>query len=383
MNEREYSSQHLLENASHQINYNSIEQIQTHNLEEKLFFTRLRSSFKGFKGIFLGLCAAFFFALFGDLNRMALFVTASEQSSMRYLMQIFLMVIIAKFSRENIFGPKEQRKLLLIRGVFGSISFISLGFSLRYIEPADTLALYNTRLVIIPILATIFLKEQLKLIHILSFILTIIGVVLVSEQSFFMNLNKTFRNISNNCTSNQTNENDFKYSTLAGIVGVALGLISAFAASLVAILLKKLAISNVHYSISVIFSSYIGLPMAFLISLIMYLTNTRDVNSREATNTPTKLAWQIFFSITSALCGCLNQLLVALANKYESANVLALVSTTSLFWSFLFDFLFLSNYTSNGGECLSFFNVFNIAGTLLILLAALISIIFKIFRNRN
>lgn len=369
MNFTENASQGLLKQNHYFKNYNSIHNSQQTSNHNKPTFIR-------FKGILLGLLAAFFFALFGGLNRMAIFVTASEQSSMRYLMQIVIMICIAKYNKENILGPREQCKLLLIRGIFGAISFISMGFSLRYIEPADSQALYNTRLVIIPILALVFLKENLKISHIVAFILTIAGVILICEQSFLMSISMGMINCTDN--NNNTKEDELKKSTQSHYIGVSLGLVAALAASCVSILLKKLATLNVHYSISVIFSSYIGCPIALLISLIMFLTNARDVNSREATNTPTKLALQIFFSFSSAMCGCLNQLLVAMANKYETANVLALVSTTSLFWSFLFDFLFLSN-----GDCISFFNVYNLVGASLIFLAAVLSLVVKIFEEKN
>ena len=322
------------------------------NLES--IITKLKSKMESFRGLLIGALAAFFFALFGILNKKATFVTATEQSAIRYFMQIILMIAIANYNKESILGPKEQRKLLLVRGLFGAISFISFGFSVKYIEPSDTQALYNARIVIIPILASIFLKEKLNLIHIVGFISTIIGVVLISEQSLLMSLI-----VSSNTSNCTIQTNPYQVSNSKFYIGIALGLISAFAASCVAILLKKLTNLKVHYSVNVIFSSYIGFPSALLISLIMYLTETRDADLNSI-STNEKLAWQIVFSFTSAICGCLNQLLVAIANKYESANKLAIISTTNLFWSFLFDFVFLGNQ-----QCLSFMNVFNISGTLL------------------
>jgi drug/metabolite transporter (DMT)-like permease len=372
-----YSRQNLLEKSlSPQINYNSIEhsqKLKSPNIENG-DFSKYILTLKMYRGILIGSLAAFFFSLFGFLNKKASFDTASEQSSLRYFMQLALMILIAKRKHESILGPREQRKLLLVRGVFGAINFISIGFSLKYIEPADTQALFNARLVIIPILASIFLHEKLKLVHIVSFILTIIGVVFICEQSYFMSLTVIQ---PKNCSSNHSDENvkDFK-----SYIGISLGIVSAFAASGVAILLKKLTNLKVHYSITVIYSSYIGLPTALLISLVMYLTGTRDADDNAANNAE-KLAWQIFYALSSATCGCLNQVLVAIANKYENANVLAIVSTTCLFWSFLFEFLFLDNDTEPCDS--SWINVFNILGALLILSAAILNILFKIVQERQ
>jgi drug/metabolite transporter (DMT)-like permease len=281
-------------------------------------------------------------------------------------MQIILMIIIARYNKESLVGPREHRKLLLIRGVLGSISFISFGFSIKYIQATDAQALYNVRLVIIPILAFIFLKEKLKIIHIIGFILTIIGVVFICEQSQLMSLIMTSN--QKNCT-NQTSQPAFKTG-----LGFALGLVSAVAASCVAIFLKKLTNLKVHFSVNVIFTSYIGFPSALLISLIMYLTGSRDADTKTD-----NLPLQLFFSLSSAICGCLNQLLVAIANKYENANKLAIASTTNLLWSFLFDATFFVNQQCS----FLFINVFNVSGALLILLAAVFNIILKIVEEKR
>ena len=106
----------------------------------------------------------------------------------------------------------------------------------------------------------------------------------------------------------------------------------------------------------------------------MYLTGSRDADTK-AENMPL----QLFFSLSSAICGCLNQLLVAIANKYENANKLAIASTTNLLWSFLFDAIFFVNQQCS----FLFINVFNVSGALLILFAAVFNIILKIVEEKR
>ncbi len=62
---------------------------------------------KHFRGILKTLVAALCFALFGILNKQATFVTRSEQSSIRYFMQIILMILIAKYDKESLVGHRE------------------------------------------------------------------------------------------------------------------------------------------------------------------------------------------------------------------------------------------------------------------------------------
>ena len=362
------TSRLLNENLSIDLDESQLDQWTCDEQNDVTFMTSLKSKLQHAQGLLIALLAAFFFSLFGILNKKASFVTGSEQSAMRYLMQIILMISIAWHKKLSIFGPREMRVLLLKRGVFGAINFIAFGFSLKYIDPSDTLALYNTRLVIITVLAAIFLKEKLTLIHLVCIVLTISGVFLICQPSFLLvSLTKFDK------SSNQTVKlfHHGSYSKLVNYIGIFLGLISAMAISCVAILIKKLSDLNVHYSVSVIYSSYIGLPTSLIISLIMYLTNTRNIDL-SVYDTTEKFAWQIFYSLSSAICGCINQILVTMSNKHEDANKLALISTTNLFWSFVLQYLFL------GIEA----NVYGATGALLIITAVLLNFLIKFVGQR-
>ena len=328
------------------------------------WFIKFKRKLHAFQGLLIASIAAFFFSLFGILNKKASFVTGSEQSAVRYLMQMILMIIVASCNKVNILGPKELRFQLIKRGVCGAISFISFGFSLKFIDPSDTNSLYNTRLVFISILAAVFLKEKLTFIHICCVILTISGVILICQPSFLTIYLIKLKNSTTNSTKIQLETN------LTNYIGIALGLVSAVAASCAAIYIKKLSDSNVHYSINVIFSSYIGFPTALIISLFMYFANVRNVDPNDY-NTTEKLVWQIFYSLSSAICGCIHQMLVAISNRYEDANKLAIVNTTNLFWSFVLQYLFLHIDA----------NIYGISGSLLISLAVILNIIIKIFRQ--
>ena len=94
----------------------------------------------------------------------------------RNFLQMVFMIVIAVIQKKNIFGPKEQRLKLFIRGLFGSTAILSIAYSIKFIDPSDAQALYSCRLIIISALARIFLKEKLTIIHILCLVLTLSGV---------------------------------------------------------------------------------------------------------------------------------------------------------------------------------------------------------------
>jgi drug/metabolite transporter (DMT)-like permease len=141
---------------------------------------------KKLRGILIGLAGAFFLALSSILNRKATFVTGSEQIIVRYLMQLTFMLMTAYYNKVNIFGLREHRKRLLACGTALALAGISLNLSVKYIDPSDTEALHSTRLVMISILARIFLKEKLTIVDILCLILTLAGVLFITQPSFLV-----------------------------------------------------------------------------------------------------------------------------------------------------------------------------------------------------
>jgi drug/metabolite transporter (DMT)-like permease len=74
-----------------------------------------------------------------------------------------------------LFGQKEQRKLLIIRGLFGMSGLILLHFSIKLIDPSDSASLLHTNVIIISILARLLLGEKFTIAHIISIFATVAG----------------------------------------------------------------------------------------------------------------------------------------------------------------------------------------------------------------
>lgn len=330
-------------------------------------------TFIRFRGLILQFISAFFLALSGILIRKATFCTASEQTAVRNLIQMLIMIAIAVYNKLNIFGPRDQRTKLILRGLLGSTAIITIAYSIKFINPSDSQALYNTRLIIISILARFFLKEKMSIVLIFCLILTITGVLLIAQPSFLVSkplVKSVFLNESLNGTDAVKPKPET--SSILSYVGILLGIISAFCASCVAILVKKLSNSNVHYAINTCYSSYLGLPIALIIALVTYFTGNRVIDPTSY-DTTEKLIWQIFFLIASALCGCLFVSLQVMSNRYEEANKLAIMSTTNLFWSFALQYIILNISP----------NLLSAIGALLIFIAIIASIVMKIADGKN
>ena len=79
-----------------------------------------------FKGFLLIMISGFFISLQNYFMRKAEFFNAIEQTSFRYLFQLITLAIISQYYNENLFGTKEFRFKLLIRGFFGSLALLFL-----------------------------------------------------------------------------------------------------------------------------------------------------------------------------------------------------------------------------------------------------------------
>jgi drug/metabolite transporter (DMT)-like permease len=365
MNHDETKEKYIeIENQVKLLHVENEDLVKSENTDKKCFIN-FQNKIKQLRGIIIGLVGAFFLSLSGILIKKTTIVTGSEQAVVRYLMQMFIMLIIAFYNKVNVFGNKDQRGLLLVRGCFGATAILSMSLSVKYIDPSDTQALHSTRLIMISILARIFLKEKLTIIHIICLFLTIAGVLLISQPSFLVENFSNFTIIN----QNETLQNNSK--PIASYIGISLALLGGACASFVAILVKKLTDLKVHYSINILFSCYAGLPLAIATSLGMYFTNLRNINYSKY-DTTSKLALQIFYLLCSALCGCIFQSLSVLSNRYETASKLAIVSTTNLFWSFLLQYLVLDIGA----------NAFSASGALFIFLSVILSILIKILDKK-
>jgi drug/metabolite transporter (DMT)-like permease len=101
-------------------------------------------------------------------------------------------------------------------------------------------------------LCRIFLKEKLTIIHIISFILTVTGIVFISRPTFLFSryqrqLNLTF-NSSLNYEKNKTELNIFN-EELRRYIGVGIVLLTAVTVGVITLIFKKLANARIHYAV--------------------------------------------------------------------------------------------------------------------------------------
>ena len=328
-------------------------------------------SFKSIRGQLLAAFSALLTSISVIIIKKANLLNGSEQATIRYSVSLVIVLSIAYYKNLNIFGHRKQRKLLLVRGVVGVIGLVCAYFAIMFINPSDSTAISQTNVIITAIIARIFLKEKLTFAHLISILLTVAGVLLISQPSFLFNKSSNAKN--NNFTStNSTHSNRQTFSISLTSLGILIAIFDAFSLGSVQVLIKKLCIKKVHYSISTIYTSYIGLPVCVALSFVLIYTGNSKLVYNWSHNW-NELKWHLFYSISVSILGSFNQIILNLSIQYEDASKVSIIKTCDLFFIFIFQY-FLLNIKSD---------ILNIVGAVLILLSTFLILTYRLVDRKH
>lgn len=345
-------------------------------ISSECLVTNIKAYSNHYTGFLYAILSALFLSFSNVLIKKSTMFNGSEQAVIRYSFQLGIMVVIAIITKNNLLGPVESRKILVIRGLLGMIYLLSLHFSVKLIAPSDSVSLVHMNIVIVAILARVFLSEQINLAHVVSLIFAIFGIVLIAQPSFLFN--KIVEN--NNLTLANGLEYEFLSNDMKKIAGISLALLSSSAIAFQSIILKKLSNKKVHYSVSIVYGCYFGLPISFVLSVVMFLFNNnisvigkQIVSSGSSELTLQVVIFQCLFSFISAICGVVSQILMNLALNHEDASKVSMLRSTELFFTFLLQYLILAIIP----------NLFSICGAILIIVGTFFILIYKLVDKKQ
>lgn len=337
------------------------------------------------RGFFYALISAFIISLTNILINKCKSFSGSEMVVLRFVLQIAIMLPIAIYKKINIFGVKGQRFMLSIRGIFGTIGLLSIYFAITLINPSDAVALFNCGVIFVNIFARIFLKEKLTIVHLLALILTVLGIIFISQPSFLLNQDKfsndsqtgayfaTPSTFSINSTTSYTALTQANNFTYRRILGFGLSLTGALSYATVSIILKKLANKKVHLSVVLLYATYYGMPVSILLSAFLLVTGVDNRKRTILNSSFDDLKYEIAYAILSALLSVSQQILMNMAVNIEDASKVSILKSTDLLFIFLFQYLLLGIHSN--------FN--SILGAVLIFCGALFVMIYKIIDKRH
>jgi drug/metabolite transporter (DMT)-like permease len=342
--------------------------------------SKLYDKIELYRGILYASLSAFFSSVTHIILRRCTYFYGSDQVLVRYIIQLILVSIFyyfhsrkAKLNDTIADSLKGKRKLLLLRGLFGAIGILSVVFSIKLINPSDTIAILNCKIVLISVCSKVFLNEKYTIVHILSILMTIFGILLISLPGFLTNM---IHGEANSTSINATTTPNFaaKYAIPNHqTLGVCLAFIAALSVTVIYILIKKLCNQHIHVSIIMLYGSYFGLPAALLVSIFMHIFNDTVKPSAPQFNFDTmELVLQVCLTLLSGVFEVVSQLCTNVALKHEDASKIALVKSSEMFLTSLFQYVFLG-IVANG---------FGLVGGLLIFISMCTVLVHKIFDQK-
>ena len=340
-----------------------------------------RTFFLRYRGIIFAFISSILMSISHVLVRKSNYLSGSEQSILRYVIQIVSMLIIIRHEKVQAFGPPGRRKLLVLRGCAGTVGILSISFAVKFIAPSDAIALVHSNVVMAAVFARIFLKEKFSLAHLISIIFTISGVLLISQPDFLFkaykaslrlngNLTNSLTEQYNSTSSNQTSS-DMTTSTKIAALGIGLSLMGAMVAASVPILIKQLTNQKVHFAVVIIYASYIGLPAAIIISVILHATGA-DTKSQALIHDKSLLVPQLGYALAASVIGLLAQISVNMAIKYEDTSKIAIIRSSDVLFTFLLQH-FIIGLDSN---------MFSVIGAVLVVMGSVCVILYQIVDRR-
>ncbi len=339
------------------------------------------------KGSILGIMAALMFVSSNVVMKKSIHLSPTDHSAIRYTLTFIIMVIICKYNKIKILGPRKFFKLLLIRGFLGSIALMSFYFAILFLTPSDAVTLVHSSIIITAILSRIFLGEKLTLAHFLAVFLTFNGVLFISKPDFIFKRESLENSSSYNMTTNPDESsleslkpmlgNYLKLFSRSACIfdssflkkGIFFALVCATSTSNVYLILKKLTNAKVHWATSIIYVCWAGLPLSIIISILLVYQGSYHKNfDLERDDFP----MDIYYSMLSASFSLGGQILLTLAFFYEDATKLAVLRTTDVFFACLLQYFML-------GVVIDYLTII---GSCSILLATFTILSFKIMQDR-
>lgn len=239
------------------------------------------------------LLAGVFFALMNVSVKYIPHIPAIEIILFRSLFSLIFSYVFLKKQNVNVFG--NNKKLLVLRGVVGSVGLISFFYTLQKIPLASAVTLQYLSPILTTILGIFLVKEKVKPIQFLFFGISFLGVVLVQG-----------------------------FDTRVNLLYASIGFISALFSGLAYNVIRKLK-NTEHPLVIIFYFPLVTLPIACVISFFTWVQ---------------PIGWDWVILLWIGLCTQTAQYFMTIA--YQNANVskISSLSYLGVFYALIFGFLF-------------------------------------------
>lgn len=137
-----------------------------------------------YRGYIYAILAALFLSISQVFIKKTQIINSTEQALLRYVVQALSMFVIIRWLKLPILAEKKLMKILIFRSALGVCALLAYYYSVKFINPSDTIALSHCNIIFVTLLGRIFLGEKLNLTHLISIFLTIAGWTILIIQTF-------------------------------------------------------------------------------------------------------------------------------------------------------------------------------------------------------
>lgn len=239
------------------------------------------------------LLAGVFFALMNVSVKYIPHIPAIEIILFRSFFSLIFSFMLLRRQRVNIFG--NNRKLLVFRGVVGSVGLISFFFTLQNIPLASAVTLQYLSPILTTLLGIFIVKEKVKPIQFVFFTISFLGVMMVQG-----------------------------FDTRVNLLYAGIGFISALFSGLAYNVIRKLK-NTEHPLVIIFYFPLVTLPIAGVISFFTWVQ---------------PVGWDWLILLWIGLCTQTAQYFMTVA--YQNANVskISSLSYLGVFYALIFGFFF-------------------------------------------
>lgn len=136
------------------------------------------------KGIILIILSAFGFAMMSAFVKLSGDLPSIQKAFFRNVISFLIALIMIIRNKESLFGKKENQKLLLMRSTFGTLGVVLNFYAIDHLVLSDANMLNKLSPFFVLIFCAIFLKENLKVNHILTITIGFIGALFIIKPAF-------------------------------------------------------------------------------------------------------------------------------------------------------------------------------------------------------
>ncbi|XP_035231176.1 solute carrier family 35 member G1-like [Stegodyphus dumicola] len=211
----------------------------TDDLKENAKSNYRSISCRSFLGFFYIFMCSIFITLSSVIVKKLNYIDPGQLSFIRNFGVFVGSLPIAVYYNKNILGPKEFRIALITRSLLGATALYLNLMAFRYLPLAEAAVIMSTLPALAGVTARLYLKEPCGLVQACATVLTVCGVLLSIQ---IPELIKKRQNVEFNKTY---------------IIGLACAVGCVFILSATFVLVRKM--KDVHFSITVIYSGFLGM----------------------------------------------------------------------------------------------------------------------------